>query len=99
MVQYFSKPSKMVASPPNITVTWLNQTTVNISSTTLARSVYLFDKTRQPLLLEDNYFDILPGGFRVVDLLRPVAQENLRWKEYFTERQLSLQESIDSIES
>jgi beta-mannosidase len=90
---YFNRPIDLKGTPPTLTVSWHNTTTVNISTTTLAKSVYLYDKTRKPLLLKTNYFDIRPNSFQVVTLPAEMDKDFLGVKEYFTERHASMMES------
>ena len=75
---YFVKPKKLKLKKPTIIIKRQNETTIEITTNTLAKDVFLFS---EGVHFEENYFDLLPHEKRIIHLSSPT--ENIIVKSLF----------------
>ena len=76
---YFAKPKDLKLPKPAISITKIDDLTIEITSTVLAKNVYL--STNENAHFSDNYFDILPNQVYKIRLSKP--SENIEVKSLF----------------
>lgn len=82
---YFVNPKELKLPQPKIKLSieeTKDGTYLLVNSTTLVRSLYLYDN-RSGLLLEDNYFDLLPGQMKRIKILKysfPINSKRVNYR-------------------
>ena len=73
---FFVKPKELKLTKPTIKITKIDALIIEISSDVLAKNVYLLSNENDHF--SDNYFDLLPNEKKVIQLLKPIKNIDLK---------------------
>lgn len=71
-VFYFVKPKELALEKPTISITKIDDLTIEITSDVLAKNVYL--STEGNTHISDNFFDVLPNQVYKINLSKPAEE-------------------------
>jgi beta-mannosidase len=63
---YFASPKDLDLAKPKISMRWLSDDRIELSTDVLAKNLFLF--CEDSVQFEDNFFDLLPGEMKIVNL-------------------------------
>jgi beta-mannosidase len=63
---YFVPPKDLDLAKPKISMRWLSDDRIELSTDVLAKNLFLF--CEESVQFEDNFFDLLPGEMKIVNL-------------------------------
>jgi beta-mannosidase len=69
-LHFAAKPKDLKLPKPNVTIQWLDDHTLQVTTDKFAKSVFLSGNDAQ---FDDNYFDLLPGQHKTVTVSKKVA--------------------------
>lgn len=70
---FFAKPKDLKLAKPNIQIKKISAVEIEVSTDVLAKDVYLMGDTH----FSDNFFDLLPGTSRKIQLSKPLEKVNV----------------------
>ncbi|MEQ3690970.1 MAG: glycoside hydrolase family 2 protein [Flavobacterium sp.] len=73
---FFVKPKELKLEKPTIQIRKIDNLTIEISSTVLAKNVFI--SSENEVFFEDNYFDLLPNEKRIIKLSKPAEEIKIK---------------------
>lgn len=73
---FFVKPKELKLEKPTIQIRKIDNLTIEIYSTVLAKNVFI--SSENEVFFEDNYFDLLPNEKRIIKLSKPAEEIKIK---------------------